>query len=368
MFRTPFLHESYCGFGVISSIGEKPWHHPIGLALGILLAFRRLAMSSELDILRAVGVGYPRLMKVPYMFAFGLAVLNFVIVAWITPYARYFYEELQFELRSGALGASVDVGDFNRIGDGLTLRIEKSEDKGRELSGLFVRVETGSGQEVSASAETGRFLRTDDPNTILLRLDNGTLIHDSDGFASPRVLSFTIHDLPITLPELGNFRARGDEWKEITLAELWRIGHDSSESEKRQLKAQGSFHYRLAEIAMMFLIPLLAVALAVPPKRSSSALGIILSVIFLVTYHKVNQYGESVAGLGTVDPVILLWGPFVIAGALILWMFRTAAFVPGGQPIGALERFAEKLGKSIKRLFRLLRPGRRRRRSKEIPA
>ena len=38
---------------------------PIGLMLGILLAFRRLAQSSELDVLRAVGLSYGRLLRVP---------------------------------------------------------------------------------------------------------------------------------------------------------------------------------------------------------------------------------------------------------------------------------------------------------------
>jgi RNA polymerase sigma factor (sigma-70 family) len=43
---------------------------PVGLTLGILLAFRKLALSSELDTLRAVGLGYGRLMRVPYFYAF----------------------------------------------------------------------------------------------------------------------------------------------------------------------------------------------------------------------------------------------------------------------------------------------------------
>ena len=39
---------------------------PIGLLLGILLAFRKLATSSELDVFRAVGLSYNRLLRVPY--------------------------------------------------------------------------------------------------------------------------------------------------------------------------------------------------------------------------------------------------------------------------------------------------------------
>ena len=38
---------------------------PIGLMLGILLAFRKLALSSELDALRGIGIGYGRLLRDP---------------------------------------------------------------------------------------------------------------------------------------------------------------------------------------------------------------------------------------------------------------------------------------------------------------
>ena len=54
-----------------------------GLMLGILLAFRRLATSSELDVLRAVGMSYGRMLRVPFMFAIALAALNLAIVGFI---------------------------------------------------------------------------------------------------------------------------------------------------------------------------------------------------------------------------------------------------------------------------------------------
>ena len=62
---------------------------PIGLLMGILLAFRKLALSSELDALRGIGVGYGRLLKVPYMFAAALMLLNIGIVGWLDPYGQY---------------------------------------------------------------------------------------------------------------------------------------------------------------------------------------------------------------------------------------------------------------------------------------
>lgn len=331
---------------------------PIGLLLGILLAFRRLATSSELDIFRAVGMSYFRLLRVPFLLAIALAMVNFAIVGFLQPSSRYLYEELRFELRSGAFGAKVRVGEFNNVGKNLTVRIDESKNNGNELSGLFVFAQGKNGQSIAVTAEKGQFLRTDDPDTILLRLQKGTLIHDAPSYTSPRVLSFSSHDVPIPLPQIENFRNRGGKDREYLISELVHIGGDAQKPASERNKAWANFHFRLVEVAMMLLLPLLALALAIPPKRSTSALGVFLSIVMVVTYHKINEYAEGVGGMGVIDPVFALWLPFLLFAGLIIWMYHVIAHVPGGQPIGALEVFASKTGKWLKRLFRFGRKSR----------
>lgn len=326
---------------------------PIGLMMGILLAFRRLATSSELDVLRGVGMSFGRLLRVPYAFAIALALLNLAIVGFVQPYARYAYEGLQFDLRSGALGASIKVGEFTKLGSRMTLRIEESYNDGKSLRGIFVRGENKDGQTVSATASRGQFLATDDPNTIILRLSQGVLIHESPKFAVPRVLTFDNHDLPIPLPKIEAFRLRGGADRELTIPELLVVGKDQNETLKTRLESRANFHFRIVEVMSMFLIPLIAVALAIPPKRSTSALGVFLSIVLLVTQHKINQYAEDLGARGTVDPIIALWVPFLLFAALAIWMYYTLAHVPGGQPIGALERVAAKVGQRIRNLVKV---------------
>ena len=324
---------------------------PIGLMLGILLAFRRLATSSELDVMLACGMSYRRLLRVPYLFAGALALVNLLIVGFVQPYARYAYEGLRYELRSGALGASIKVGEFTKLGRQMTLRVERSRAGGRELSGLFVMAEGQEGKRLAVSAEHGRFMATDDPDTIILRLRNGSLVHDAPGFVTPRVLSFENHDLPIDLPKEGAFRLRGGRNGEMTIPELVKSGRGDAGAEKERAKTRAEFHFRLVEVATMLLLPLLAVALAVPPKRSSSGLGVFLSIVMIVTYHKVNEYAEALGGRGGVDPLVALWVPFLLFAGVIWWMYRTLAHVPGGQPIGALERQADKAFQWLRRRF-----------------
>jgi lipopolysaccharide export system permease protein len=83
---------------------------------------------------------------------------------------------------------------------------------------------------------------------------------------------------------------------------------------------------------------------------------VFLSIVMIVTYHKVNQYAAAVAALGKVNAAVALWTPFLLFSLLIWWMYRTLAVVPGGQPIGALERAAAKAAAVVRRWFARRRP------------
>jgi lipopolysaccharide export system permease protein len=337
---------------------------PLGLLLGTLLAFRKLATSSELDVMRAVGLSYGRLLRVPYIITGVLMAANLAIVFYVQPVARYYYEQLDYQLKSGALGASIKVGEFTTLADKMALRVESSEDGGGQLQGIFARVTDGQGRTMAISAREGRFLATSDsPDTIILRLVDGTIVQDTAG--NPRVLTFARNDLPIDLPRVEEFRDRGGDEREYILPQLLRMGWGDENTELERDASQASFNYRMVEVAMMALLPLLAVALAIPPKRSTSALGVFVSIVMVVSYHKVNEYGEDIAALGRVDPFLALWGPFVVFAVLIVWMYWRVAHVPGGQAIGALEAFAAKLAK---RIGWLLKRRRRSRTMQLVPA
>jgi len=326
---------------------------PIGLMLGILLAFRKFALSSELDALRGVGAGFGRLLRIPFAYAFCLMLLNLFIMGWVQPWTHYGYERLRFDLRTGALGASIKVGEFNHLGKRMTLRIDRSEKRGTSLHGIFVQADDKSGTQIAATAESGRFLSTDDPDVILFRLEKGRLIQDSPKFQTPRTLAFNLYDLPVNIPRVDPFRQRGhEELEELTLPELVRVGYLQANIPKEQrLGAQANLHFRLVEVIMMMMLPLLAVALAVPPKRSDSSLGIFVGIVIIVAYHKVNKYMEEAAAQGRIEPILALWVPLILLAVWIYWMYHVLAHRPGGQPIAALERVFKVVRNQIKRLL-----------------
>jgi lipopolysaccharide export system permease protein len=214
-------------------------------------------------------------------------------------------------------------------------------------------MDDSKGQSIAATAEHGQFLSTDDPNVILFRLENGRLVQDNAKFATPRTLAFNTYDLPVSLPALDKFRGRGGTVSdELFLHELWQQGYGGKAPDLHQkLEARAALNFRLVEIVMILMLPLLAVSLAVPPKRSSSAIGIFLGIVIVVAYHKVNQYAESIATSGRVDAVVALWTPLIILSGLIIWMYHVLAHKPGGQPIGAIEWFAGRVARRVRSLL-----------------
>src|SRR3546814_18712018 len=114
----------------------------------------------------------------------------------------------------------------------MSRRSEASKKDGRSLRGIVVRGENNGGQAVSATAAQGQFLATDDPNTIILRLTKGVLIHESPKFAVPRVLTFDNHDLPIPLPKIEAFRLRGGAHRALTIPAFFIYGRARSDTRR----------------------------------------------------------------------------------------------------------------------------------------
>ena len=136
-------------------------------------------------------------------------------------------------------------------------------------------VANDKGQVLAISARQGQFLANrESPDTIILRLTDGQIVQDGPTLATPRVLTFSSHDLPIDLPKIEQFRSRGGKDTEYILPELLKLGWNKTTPTALRNETQASFSYRMVEVVMMLLLPLLAVALAIPPKRSTSALEI----------------------------------------------------------------------------------------------
>jgi lipopolysaccharide export system permease protein len=149
------------------------------------------------------------------------------------------------------------------------------------------------------------------------------------------------------LPTRQPFRERGESVRERTQPELWndiRRGGDN--------KAAAEFHGRLARVMILPLLPLMALPLGMASKRGQRAPGVVFATLALILVNHALQFGESLAANGRAPPALAVWTPYVLFGALGLWIFHGSLAWPGDNPV--LRAVV-----AVEGLFEGLRPRRR---------
>ena len=314
---------------------------PVGLFLGTLLAFRTLSLNSELDGMMAGGAGLPRLLRPIICLSLVLSVVQLGLLGFMQPFSRYEYRHLEFELRSGALGASVDVGKFVTLSDNTLLRVGGSRNEGRELLDIFLRRGVGTSEEIVATARRGAFYATDNETTVLLRLFDGRLIDFDPDKIKPRVLSFDAQDIVIDLPEIEQFRRRGGEELELTLFELHEALVGKTELEPLERRFLGNYHWRLVNVVTLLIIPFFAAPLGVANKRTGAAGGLVAGLSALIVFNELLEAGERKVAFDGMSPFIGLWLLLLAFAAIGFYLFGSAILRPGRGAAGVIDRAAD---------------------------
>jgi lipopolysaccharide export system permease protein len=297
---------------------------PLGAFLGILLAFRNLSMSSELDAMNSSGASINRLLRPVFALLLVLAIFDFVLVGYIKPFARYTYDKIYFDVTSGAFGIKIPQGEFVNITDDVTIRLGKIDPVARQAQEIFLEMREGKGRRTVITAETGGISTTPEVSRLLLKLSKGRqLFVDNEG-ERLRTLDFQSFDLEIDLPAIAVFRPRGGEADEATFTEIVRLlNTPGSKSSPLWLPYRAQFHWTILHPLTFFTLPILAVAMGVTGRRNASNLKPVIGVAILIAYHEILEgWGVVAASRGELSPYISMWGLFALFVGLSIWLYR----------------------------------------------
>ena len=296
---------------------------PLGAFLGVLLAFRNLSMSSELDALNSSGASFGRLMRPVYALLGVLMIFDFLLVGYIKPFALYRYDKIRFDVTSGAFGIKIPQGEFINISDDVTIRLGKINAQTRDAENIFLEMRNENGDRTVITAEYGGISTTPEITTLLLNLRTGRqLFINRDG--GSQSLDFDTFDLEIDLPAIAVFRPRGIDAEEATFTEIARfLSATSARGSPQWLAYRAEFHWTLIHPLTFLVLPILAVAMGVTGRRNTSNLKPVLGVALLIIYHELLQeWGAVVAGQGKISPYISMWGLFAAFLLISMWLYR----------------------------------------------
>jgi len=297
---------------------------PLGTFLGIMLAFRKLSLSSELDALSSSGASFGRLMRPIYMMVVVLMAVDFMLVSYVEPLARYKYQQIRFDVTSGALGIKIPAGEFVDISDRVTIRLGSINTETRTAEDVFLERRNRAGGTTTITARSGAISTTPEISTLLMKLEDGRQIIVDPLGDRIQSLDFDTFDLEVALPAIDVFRERGGDEREATFNEIVSfLQRETPASSPLYFEYEAGLHWRMIHPLTFLIMPILAIAMGVTGRRRSSSLRPVFGIAILIVYHEVlEEWGKVVASEGQLSPYISMWGVIGVFAAVSVILYQ----------------------------------------------
>lgn len=296
---------------------------PLGTFVGIMLAFRNLSMTSELDALNSSGASAARLLRPVYGLVICLAVFDFLLVSYIQPFAGYKYQQIRFDVTSGALGIKIPQGEFVDISDTVTIRLGTVNVATHEADNIYLEQRDLRGGKTIITAEHGAISTTPEITRLLLKLRDGRQVFVDASGQRANALSFQTFDVEVDLPAIAVFRARGGDEREATFTEIWTLLRTKTRADPLWDEYRAGFHWRILHPLTFLVLPILAVAMGVSGRRRTSNLKPIAGIAILIIYHELlEEWGQVAVRDGQLSPYVSMWGIFIVFLVLSVVLYR----------------------------------------------
>jgi lipopolysaccharide export system permease protein len=278
---------------------------PVGLLLGVVLAFGRLYHDSEIAAALACGVG-PHNLYAPVAL---LAVLVAAGLAWLTlvlaPQATGRVLSLRNEaLRAGQL-APLAPGKFRSFGGGNAVVYAEDVAADGTLGNVFVERNRGALVEM-ALAQHASHRVTADGLTHILTLYDGERFEGVPGSKEFRIVRFAEHVVPVQVPAVHDVIR---DLEARPTASLFN-SHDAAE--------RAELHWRLTMPIMGLVLALIAVPLARLKPRQGRYARVWVAVMIFFFYYNIAAAGKTWIARGTLPEALGLWWTHALVALLAL--------------------------------------------------
>ncbi|MCS7234279.1 MAG: LptF/LptG family permease [Synergistetes bacterium] len=285
---------------------------PMSMLLATLLAFGKMSSHGEMIALRSIGVSFGRILIPVIVMAVLVALFSFTFNETVVPLTRKAVANLlerEFGRRAPSLKEDVffrdmESGELRRV-----IYVSRMDAKAGYLRGVIIQEFESRRLRRIITAEEGLI---DDGSWVL---NDGRIYNlDRDGKVT------TVGNFKRQVMALSFSRSRVDstakEPQEMTLKEL--------KGNIELLKAQGVPSRRLeVRYNQRFAIPwasvvfvLVGAPLALTHHRTSSSVGVGLSVLIIFVYYVLLSLGQAFGDAGEVPPSLAAWLPNLILGGV----------------------------------------------------
>lgn len=292
----------------LGALQHLPIFVPIGLLLGMVMAFGRLYHDSEMTAALACGVGLARI----YAPVIGIGLVVAAVMAWLSLAVGPASMARVLALRNAAAHAGqfapVAPGRFRSFGGGSTVVYAQDALPDGTLANVFVERDRGGRVEVTL-ARRARHELSLDGRSFTITLYDGERYEGVPGSAQYRIIkSFNTLTIPVQLPPLHDVAA---DLEATPTREL--IGATA-------LDRQAQLQWRIALPVMGLVLAVLAVPLSRLRPRRGRLSRVWLAVLLFILYFNLLSAGRVAIEHGTLPAALGLWWTHavVVVTALII--------------------------------------------------
>ncbi|HCP56693.1 MAG: LPS export ABC transporter permease LptF [Pseudomonadaceae bacterium] len=289
---------------------------PLGLFLGILLAYGRLYLESEMTVLSATGMSQQRLLGYTMIPAALVALLVGWLSLGLAPQGVTRVAQILNEQDALTEFDTLVPGRFQALREGsrVTYTQELSNDRS-ELGGVFIsekRLSNDGAKERGITvlvAESGRQEVQPDGSRYLV-LENGYRYDGNPGKADYRAIKYDTYGVLLPKPEVSS---EISDREAVPTRDL--IGSDN-------IRYQSELQWRLSIPLLVFIVTLMAVPLSRVNPRQGRFLKLLPAILLYMAYLSILIAARGALDKGKIPHALGLWwvhGVFALIGLSLLY-------------------------------------------------
>ena len=285
---------------------------PLGLYLGILLAFGRLYRDSEMSAIAACGTGLGVLYRPAMMTGVIGMLLITLLTFWASPWAARYERQLTEKIATQSVGSVLDAGRFVEIlNGGAVVFTESLSDGNEKFNRVFVHRDLEDGAFEVETAEYAVYQRDEETEEEFIVFVNGVSTIAKPGANSYQQTKFARHGVRIPRSEQSS---KALENSAKTLVELLN-------SDDLQSKAELQWRFSIPFAAL--LLALLAIPLSYTSPRQGRYSKIAIAILIYVPYANLLVLSRKWVAAGTIPPLAgLLWVHMLVLALIIILTIR----------------------------------------------
>ncbi len=307
---------------------------PMAVLLATLMAFGRLSGDSEIVAMKAGGISFIRIGLPGLFLTFIISLLALYMAEYIVPEANYTATNIVLSQVVKKAGENKQNLVFASFEDGMERRIfakELDDEKKELLSVVIMYYKDGVRIREIYSPKAvwiDKIWKLTEPRTYDFNLNQQVKVES-------RSVSGI---LPVSQPpeDLAKRERKTEEMPREALIEKIKfvktLSNDASvivdgkdlDYKKRMRAMEYVLANRLALPFTCFVFGLFGIPLGLRPQRTSSSVGLGLSLVFILFYYILMTAGRILGENGSVSPFLGAWLPNIIFGIFGVYLFINA--------------------------------------------